>query len=350
MPDSAQHHYQEWQSGPERSAELDRTLELNPRYTAAWIARGLAAEMAGNRKLAEASLRRAAQINRMYLPAWTLANFYLRAGDPAQFWIWARRAAEMAYEPSALFQLLWRVSNDPREIAEKAIPAAPPARRAYLDFLLRTNRLGPAEAAAEDLSRTATAADLDRLLRYCDMALAGNQLGRAREIWGGLQTAGLIGGKAGSTLTNGDLAAPPLGRCFDWRSNEMAGVAVSFDPTSRELLVSLSGKQPQASDLVEQYLVLQPGATYRFGFAHRPHDVPAESGLAWSFVDARGGGEFARIAVDGPAGGWSGQTLEFAAPTDGGLARILLRYHRPVGGARVEGAVEFGRFSLEEAR
>ena len=41
----------------------------------------LAAETAGDTKTAEASLLRAAAMDRTYLPRWTLANFYLRAGD-----------------------------------------------------------------------------------------------------------------------------------------------------------------------------------------------------------------------------------------------------------------------------
>src|SRR5262249_8208626 len=72
-----------------RNSELARALALNPRYTAAWIARGLAEETAGDRRGAEASLLRASQVDRTYLPRWTLANFYLRSGDLAQFWVWA---------------------------------------------------------------------------------------------------------------------------------------------------------------------------------------------------------------------------------------------------------------------
>src|ERR1022692_2043017 len=69
-PDSAEYYL--------LSGDLDRAVSLNPRYTAAWIARGLEAEAAGDRKKAEASLKRAADIDRTYLPRWTLANFYLR--------------------------------------------------------------------------------------------------------------------------------------------------------------------------------------------------------------------------------------------------------------------------------
>src|ERR1700719_1243312 len=69
-PDSAEYHFRLWEAQKEgtrnSSAELDRALTLNPRYTAAWIARGLEDEAAGDRKKGEASLLHAAEIDRLY--------------------------------------------------------------------------------------------------------------------------------------------------------------------------------------------------------------------------------------------------------------------------------------------
>src|SRR5947208_8558046 len=121
-----------------RQGDLQRALSLNPRYTAAWIALGIEAETRGDRGKAEASLIRAAGIDHTYLPRWTLANFYLRAGNMPQFWIWARRSAEIAHDPTALFQLCWRASREAPEILGRANPIEPAARRAYFHFLVRT--------------------------------------------------------------------------------------------------------------------------------------------------------------------------------------------------------------------
>jgi Tfp pilus assembly protein PilF len=66
-----------------------------PRSSSAWIDTGLAAEEAGDYAGAERSLLEAARIDRQHLPAWSLANFYFRRGDPASFWPWARRAAAL---------------------------------------------------------------------------------------------------------------------------------------------------------------------------------------------------------------------------------------------------------------
>src|SRR5262249_43589027 len=155
------------------------------------------------RQTAESSLLRAAAVDCGYLPAWTLANYYLRAGDEPQFWQWIRKAAEMGYNPAALFQLCWRVSNNASEILNRAIPPTPQTRRAYLDFLTASGRIDAAEPIAKDLRRSPTAADIDPLLRYCDAALAQNRTKPAVDTWTALAPVPNL----------------PHGHCFAWRKN-----------------------------------------------------------------------------------------------------------------------------------
>lgn len=332
--------------------ELDRALKLNPRYAEAWIARGLQQETAGDRSTAEASLLRAAGIDHLYLPLWTLANFYLRAGDLPRFWIWARRAAEMAYDPAALFQLCWRASAEAREILQRAIPPAPAVRRAYLDFLVRSSRLDAAEFLAVELGQTADPADLDLLLRYCDALLARRRVEPARRVWNALAARRIIpyaplDPAAGWSLTNGDLAVAPLQRGFDWRPTPVEGVAFSFYVDAHQMAISLSGKQPEACSLVEQYLPVLPNRKYRFRYRYRTRDLPVDTGLGWSFVEARSATEVTDEAVSASPEEWREETLTFSTPPGCDLLRVLLRYRRPHGHVRAEGSAEFGRLSLE---
>jgi hypothetical protein len=327
--------------------ELEAALALNPRYTAAWIAHGLAAETAGDGKTAEASLLRAVAMDHTYLPCWTLANFYLRSGDTPQFWTWARRAAGMAYDPAALFQLCWRASGNAQEILDRAIPPLPAVRGAYLDFLLRTNRMDAARQLADAFCRTAEAPDVDRLLQYVDASLARKQAGPARKVWNALAARRLIPYGEAAALTNGDLSVAPLERGFDWRPGRIEGAPISFDPGLRRMSVALSGRQPELCDLVEQYVPLQPAAAYRFRFRYSTRELAAATGLIWSFVDARSGAEFATAAVPASPDGLREQTLAFSVPPNCDLARILLRYRRPAGRMRAEGAAVFSGFWLE---
>jgi len=345
----AEAHFKRWQANPEAGSELDRALALNPRYAAAWIARGLTAETAGDRRTAEDSLLRAAEADRGYLPAWTLANFYLHAGNQPQFWTWARRAGEMAYDPTALFQLCWRAANDPREILERAIPPARRARRAYLDFLIRSDRLEAAEPVAAELRGAPGADDLDPLLRYCDAALEQNRTPPAAETWRALSRARLIPYPEGALLSNGDLASAALGHGFDWRPKGVTGTGVFFDPAAREILVSLSGSQPESCDLAEHYVAVAPGTAYRLRFRSRTRNLPAKSGLDWSFLEARTDAVVTSAALAPPENGWSEQRLDFSTPEHCDLARLTLRYRRQTGAMRAEGSAAFAGFTLERA-
>jgi hypothetical protein len=321
-----------------RQGDLERALTLNPRYTAAWIALGIEAETRGDRGKAEASLIRAAAMDHTYLPRWTLANFYLRAGNMPQFWIWARQSAEIAHDPTALFQLCWRASGDAREILERVIPTEPAARRAYFDFLVRTERIEAAEPLVDAVS------DRDLLLRYCDAALNHKQVSLALKAWNGLAARRLIPYHHGGALTNGDFSAAPLGRGFDWRPLRVEGTSLSFDPVAREMPVELSGRQPESFDLVEQYVPLEPVASYEFQFLFRAQDKVA--GLSWVLVDAVTGAELASAGVRAEGGG----TVRFSTPAGCDLARLVLRYRRPAGSMRAEGRVVFSRFALERVR
>src|SRR3954465_7588541 len=72
-PGDAEVHFQIWEEVGTKP-ELEAALALNPRFAAAWIARGLASEAGGERNAAEESLLQAAAVDRTYVPRWTLAN------------------------------------------------------------------------------------------------------------------------------------------------------------------------------------------------------------------------------------------------------------------------------------
>jgi hypothetical protein len=357
--DDAEYHFRQWQeaaegsntAGPIESPELDRTLALKPRYTAAWIARGLREETGGDPARAGATLLHAAEIDRTYLPRWTLASFYLRHGDLANFWIWTRRAAEMAYDPGALFQLCWQASGDSREILERAIPAGPGIRRAYLDFLVRTKRLEAARPLVEEIGRTADSSDLVRLLEYCDAEIALRRVHPALEAWNALAARrvipyGKLDPRAGASLTNGDFASQPLLHGFDWMTARLEGASLSFDIAAHEMAVSLEGRQPESCDLVGQYAPVLPGAGYRFRYRYRTRDLAAETGLGFSLLDARTGGEFASGDMPASSGDGGEGAIAFSTPAGCEMVRLVLRYRRPAGSMRAEGGAVFTRLTL----
>ncbi|HMJ60202.1 MAG TPA: hypothetical protein VK493_00505, partial [Bryobacteraceae bacterium] len=107
----------------ERDELLHRAVELNPWDYRSWIQLGLATEMQnGDAKGAERDYLRAAEVDHMFLPRWTLTNFYFRQRQPGDFFHWANAALQITpYSSDPIFSQMWLVSQDAGRIAT-AIP------------------------------------------------------------------------------------------------------------------------------------------------------------------------------------------------------------------------------------
>ena len=152
-------------SSPE---ELRAAVSLNPRLASAWIQLGLDAEADGNPQEAETDLLQAARVDRLYLPAWTLANFYFRRGDAAKFWPWAERAARLTYDDyRPLLRLADALETSPEQVAIR-LGGGAPLLRAYLDLLINAHRPDSAREIARLLAARHDPADRDRLAAFAD--------------------------------------------------------------------------------------------------------------------------------------------------------------------------------------
>ena len=144
-------------------AELRAAVSLNPRLASAWIHLGLDAEADGNQPQAEEDLLRAARVDRQYLPAWTLANFYFRCGDAAKFWPWARRAAVLTYDDyRPLLRLADTLETSPQVVATR-LGGDSRLLRAYMDVLIGLSQLEKAREIARLLEARHDPADRARL-------------------------------------------------------------------------------------------------------------------------------------------------------------------------------------------
>jgi tetratricopeptide (TPR) repeat protein len=148
--------------------ELRAALILNPRLSPAWIRLGLDAEANGNLPEAEADLLRAARVDHLYLPAWTLANFYFRRGARENFWPWARRAAALTFDDyRPLLRLAGEFEASPRVVVAR-LEGGAPLLRAYLDLLIGLGRLDSAQEVAELLEARHDPADRARLADFAE--------------------------------------------------------------------------------------------------------------------------------------------------------------------------------------
>ena len=318
---------------PARGREaLKRAIDANPRSSSAWIALGLLEDAEGDARSAERSLLQAALVDHLYLPAWTLTNFYFRRTKRDEFWRWADRAAALGYDDfGPLLRLCDRFEPDPARLLAHFRDSRK-LRAPYLNFLMVENRLDAAQQVAREM--VGDRANDAYLIGLADrQLLAGNAIS-AMELWNAASGFPPIDSGAGR-LTNGDLARAPSNLGFDWRLGRVEGIAESWRPA--ELTIALSGSQPEACVLLEQTIFLVP-RDFRLRFDYRTQEEV--TGIHWS-LDAREG------APIKPSSQWN--EGRFDLPRAEGLCSLRLFYRRERGTVRGEGRIEVRNVRLEGA-
>jgi tetratricopeptide (TPR) repeat protein len=318
-------------------AALERAVETNPRSSAAWIALGLLEET-NDWSAAEKALRQAALLDHQYLPAWTLANFYFRRANREQFWVWADRAASLAYDD---LQPLLRLCDqfEPDAALMLAHFHDPGRLRApYLNFLIGNNRLDAAQQVARAMLGERT--NDPYLIGLADRQLGAGNAASAIELWNAAAGFPPIEPAAGRVLTNGDLRRAPLNLGFDWRVRQSEGITQNWRPS--ELVFTFSGSQPEACVLLEQTIYVVP-RHFRLRFDYLTVESslegePATTGLRWALDNIEG----PRIE---PSSRWTEGAFDL--PRARGLRNLRLFYRRETGTTRTEGRIEVRNLRLE---
>jgi hypothetical protein len=320
--------------------EFETARKLNPRDSTAWIRIGLNAEMQGHFDQAGRALVEAARVDRTFEPSWALANYYFRRNNRPKFWLWVRKAAEMNYDDATvIFRLCWRITEDPNEILQRAIPNEPVVLRQYLGFLLAEKRMDAAVTVAERLLTDGGPDDVPMLVACCDRLLAARSTTPAIHLWNGLAARKLIATSPAraEALVNGDFRTAPTQHGFDWFVNPLEGVAAGLDP-SAGLRITLSGKQPERCEILRQFVPVRPGQRYIFRIRQRASSFAVETGLRW------------RVYAPDPIAGstdLSQDTVAFTTPSGADLVRLALLYERTPGTTRPEGSLWLESASLE---
>jgi hypothetical protein len=289
----------------ERLAELDsehadrwlrEALRLNPRLSSAWIELG-----------AESDLLEAARVDHRYLPAWTLANFYFRAGNEQAFWPWARRAADLAYDDlGPLLQLANRLDPDALRVIAR-LGGSDRVMRAELDSLVAAGRMNAGQQVARVLLERRSLEDQPRLIEMTERQIQAGNAAYAVELWNGLSQR------------------PPTAVGFGWRVPSVEGVTTEWKPD--ELTLSFSGTQPETCALLERVVAFTK--PYRLSFEYQG----AAGGIRWD--------------LDGQESGPLTSSGEWHFSPKHSLARLRLIYRRDPGKVPAEGRLELRHIRLE---
>jgi len=353
----------------ERLADLDpdhaneslgRALDLNPRSSGAWIARGLVAERLRDFAGAAQALEQAARLDRQYLPAWTLANFYFRLGDRASFWEWARRAAALAYDdPAPLLTLADRVGRMDRLEPRRAIAhlgGSAKLERAYLDLLIDEGRLDDAQSIARTILERCRAGrgsreDTSRLRAFTTRLIAADRGAEALEIWNGI---GARSDRASVNLINADRtdAPAPSGEGFDWRLPSSDGVSSACRDSVLDF--ALDGREPDTAPLLDRVVavpIASAGHRWRVRFEYST----GLAGLRWAF-DTHASVSLEPSAPLETSLGWREAEWSFTPARRGSapvsLGRLVLFYRRDftshdTGATPAEGRLKIRNLQME---
>jgi hypothetical protein len=121
-------------------------------------------------------------------------------------------------------------------------------------------------------------------------------------------------------------------RAFNWRSSGGPEVTLNLLHPSG-LRIEFSGRQAETGTVLNQHLLLVPGATYRFTYRSDVSGLSSTEGLQWAVVAGRQlRGRSFWDTTPSAAG-----AFEFRAPPD--AASLELRYERPPGTVRTRGSL-----------
>lgn len=335
VPDSSEYYMRlsQLDKGDAR-ALLVRALALNHYNAQAEVELGLQYEADGNLAQAEKHLLAAFAVDDTYMPRWSLANYYLRRGDMPAFWSWVQKSAQMPSDDmGALFELCWRVTQDPKQLSAALVNDDPTLLRQYESFLLGKEQLVAAADVAPRLMHSGSAdADRPMLFDVVNRLVAANDGKDAQSLWLRLIAKQWVVADAG-VPNNGDFVREPLPVSFDWSLPEYPGL--HSWPGASGLEAEFTGSQPEECTVAEQTLMLAPGK-YLLSYSYRTADIAAGTGIRWQVVGAAPDdvlGESLDMASDTFEQG----TMHFVVTPDAPLPRLRLIYKRALGTPRITG-------------
>lgn len=343
-----------WQPD-DRKTLLERSIAEDPFNYNAWIRLGLLAEMQdGDNAAAEHCYLQAANVNHMFLPRWTLANFYFRQQRPDDFFHWSRQTlAVTPYASDPVFAQMRQMTQD-EDTIESAIPNLPRILLQYAWYLANNKQYEQIPRAVERLVHLVKKEDAakwgrdDLLAVGEDHMLAAGHLQPALAVWSALKNAGWIEQSVPNEqdpLTNGDFRQPIYRHGFDWVSNDNPGTRVDQLVEASALRVNLYGDEAEKIVLLQQYVAVKPGARYRMTWHPQSEELNEPSGFAWHLHPIGGTGVSDIVSGDVIA---PNPTWDFVAPSTANAFMLTLEYARALGTVRARGSLVLRSVAMTE--
>ncbi len=333
-----------------------KSLQLNPYNAELWARLGFYTESTKHDlPAAERLYLQAARFNHMYLPSWTLANFYFRYRNKPGFLASAKDALfKSPFNNSSLFFQAWSLTGDNRQVMA-LLPARHEVVFNYLNYLLESSQTDALEAAAMQalsLPRRVPADLLEAVPNWLnlvgvaeDTLLAAGQPEAALRVWTKTSQTGwnkLPAPSRSAPLTNGSFQTAFSNHGFDWSFMPTNGITFDQLTDRHEARFSFSGTQPEWCRLLQQFVPVAPGKAYQLQWQTDYADFEHAIGLTWKAYPVRFGRVDMESGIAGPdlvneSGG--AQKWKFFNSADANFVLVTLEFKRPVGQARAEGTL-----------
>ncbi|MCX6595114.1 MAG: hypothetical protein NTV70_01955 [Acidobacteria bacterium] len=286
-------------AGQDPTTSWKKATELSPRDTRILIPAGIRAETMGDLRTAETYLRQAERYNKLWLPRWTLANFYARRGGQVQTFSWLRAALERSYgETQAAFQLAVDTGASESVIASRVLPNSAHPIGQFFYFVARkaiaAGELPLLESMAVKFVGLAAQDHRGFVQGYPLVALIDrlllDQFGEvAARLWDLGCHSGLIDSlpreKAG-LVVNGSFRHPFLGHGLDWSLFTPPGISAVQHRGPGTVKISFSGLQQGTSRLLSQTLAIPAHQAWRVSFEFGTQSINSRRpAFAWMLGD-----------------------------------------------------------------
>lgn len=333
---------------------IKRAVEANPFDAESLIQLGLYYEInQTDPKKAEPYYLKAAAVNHMHEPKWTLTNFYFRQQDTSEFFHWANETLKISpFDGANVFTQMWLMSQDAQRLSA-VVPDRPRSLIQYVWFLSNSQQYTAIPPIVQRLVRVVGNDDPrawgrdDLIASSLDHVLASGDLQTGLQFWTTLRDGRWIEQSvpdANHPITNGNFRKRFYRHGFDWFPVDTEGVHIDQFPDEPSIDIGLTGNQPEHCTLLRQYVAVEGGFLYKLHWNAEAQGIPAGMGLAWHLRAANGTAINDLVSGDllGPQQSW-----EFiATPGVGGLA-LTLESNRPLGRIRPEGHITIRSVNME---
>ncbi|HKS82976.1 MAG TPA: tetratricopeptide repeat protein [Candidatus Acidoferrales bacterium] len=288
---------------------------------------------------------------------WDLANYLIRNGD-VRGALAPLREALLGDESlrDGGFDVAWRAGADQVAILGM-IPDRQDMLSAYLDYLVKTQRLNAAAEVWGRLAGSPEEIDKDAGFRYFDALRDAHRVDGMWTVWTDLakHDRAKIHWTAGEAnlIQNGSFEQPIVNGGFGWRVVPLEGAEIRVDMTeaqegSRSLEIEFEGKENLEFGNVVQYVGVKPDTAYQFRAYAQRERITTDSGPRIAIYDPY---DRAALSVEtenltGTAG-WEEQSLDFR--TGPKTQMIVVQVARPASKKldnRIAGTIWLDDFSL----